>query len=349
MLMHCNGSRLLPDYPRPSSIDTTLRDEGNAAHWLAQECFEGRIDINVIRDDLKAYNGVLITPEMYEHVRGYLAELSPGQMEIATTWGVNGIFTINGRADHRNYSINVDTLYVDDLKYGYSIVEPENNWTLISHAIEWCITNNHYPAKTVFTIHQPRPYHPDGPTRSWEVNADQMVDLHVSAQETLTNPSDMLQTGLTCRSCPKLGNCPAAREANMNAIDMLETAFTDNLTNDQLSDELSLVEYGYKLMGKRLDALKDMATHRVMGGQPLKGYGLERTYRNKSWREGFTPEMAKMITGKDLTVSKMITPAQAKARGVPEFMINSMTDRVESGIKLIPVDLNKKMKSITSK
>lgn len=345
-VMNCNGSRLLPNHERPAEDNTTLRDEGNAAHWLAQEAFEGRIDINAVRDDLRANNNVLVTVFMFEHVREYLLNLYPGQMESVTSWGIEGVFQINGRADHVGYDREADELYIDDFKYGYSIVEPELNWTLISHAIGWMIMWNWTPARIRFRIHQPRPYHPNGHMREWVISGEQLRELHAQVTQVMTYPDDILRTGPYCGKCSKLGKCPAARNANMNAVDIQMHAYSDQLDNDQLADELRTVDHGLKMLKKRHEALTDMGKHRVQHGHVLPGHQLERTFSNTTWHKHLTPAMVKVMTGRELAVPKLCTPPEAKARGVPELLLNTMTTRIESGVKLVAVDINKRVKDM---
>lgn len=342
-LMNCNGSRLLPDTERGPDIDTTLRDEGNAAHWLAQEVFEGRQDINDVRTDLRAYNGVLVTVFMFAHVREYLLNLYPGQIEAATNHGREGVWQINGRADHIGYDREADVLDIDDFKYGYSLVEPFMNWTLISHAVAWCKSWSHWPARIRLRIHQPRPYHPNGHMREWVISGSQLISLSDQIDATLSNPTDELHTGNYCFKCAKNGNCPAYRAASMNSIDVLEHAFSDQLSDEALASEYKLMEYASKVIKYRMDALNDMAKHRVKQGKVLPGLALERTFSNTTWHKNITPEIAKVMTGKDLSKPKMVTPAEAKAMGVPEMMIKSMTDRIETGVKLVSFDPNAKM------
>ncbi len=346
-IMNCNGSRLLPDTERGPDTDTTLRDEGNAAHWLAQEVFEGRQDINDVRTDLRAYNGVLVTVFMFAHVREYLLNLYPGQIEETTNHGREGVWQVNGRADHVGYDREGDQLDIDDFKYGYSLVEPFMNWTLISHAVAWCIKWNHWPARIRLRIHQPRPYHPNGNLREWVISGEQLVQLANQIGETMTNPNDELHTGNHCFKCSKNGNCPAFRSASMNSIDVLEHAFSDQLSDEALASEYKLMEYASKMIKYRMEALNDMAKHRVQQGKVLPGLALERTYSNTVWRKGITPELAKVITGRDLSKPKLGTPAEAKAMGVPELFIKTMTDRIETGVKLVSFDPNAKMAKYT--
>lgn len=280
---------------------------------------------------------------MYEHIRAYLIALWPGEMEAVTSHGVEGHWQVNGRADHIGFNNDQDILDIDDLKYGYSIVEPENNWTLISHAVAWSKTHNHLPTQTRIRIHQPRPYHPLGSLREWIVSDMELVILANRIDATLSNPEEILRTGEHCNKCPKNGHCPAFRKAGMNAIDTLEHAFTDQFSDEQLADEYRLIEHASKVIKYRLDALKDMATDRVRNGKVLPGLALERTYSNTVFRKYITPKIAQVITGRDLTKRKMMTPNEAKAYGVPELILQSITDRVETGVKLVKFDPSKKM------
>src|SRR3546814_16078152 len=71
--------------------------------WSSDVCssdlvFEGSQDINDVRTDLRAYNGVLVTVFMFAHVREYLLNLYPGQIEETTNHGADGVWTVNGRA-----------------------------------------------------------------------------------------------------------------------------------------------------------------------------------------------------------------------------------------------------------
>lgn len=347
-IIPCNGSRLLPAHDRLTDVDTQLRDEGNAFHWLAQEAFEGRVDVREYQDGVIAPNGIAITPMMFTHARQYLGALYPGQMEITTSWGVEGKFIINGRADHIGYDPHSETLDVDDAKYGYTLVEPENNWTLLSHAIGWWMQHRKPIRQIRIRIHQPRPYHPLGPMREWAITFDELMVFYERISATLSNPSDTLQTGPYCFKCAKIGVCPAARAANMSAIDVMQHAYTDDLSDEQLADEIRLCEYSFKQMKNRLDALKDMGMYRAKNGHVLPGHMLERTYSNRTWNKGVTPAMVRVVTGRNLTVEKIVSPSEAKALGVPDLIIDALTSRVETGVKLVSVDVSRKVRKMVS-
>ena len=113
-VMPCNGSLLMQADPVLAERDTTIREEGNAAHWLASVVFNGQ-QTAVEMVDRKAPNGVFITAEMAEHVSEYVGELNAsfsrpdgalnGQMEWA--YSLNGRnWAINGRGDHFFICVN---------------------------------------------------------------------------------------------------------------------------------------------------------------------------------------------------------------------------------------------------
>lgn len=348
--MQCNGSRLMPATMPPVETDQSARDEGTAAHWLASEVFNGRTDLLEMADR-KAPNGVYITPEMIEHVEEYLnaiVHIDRGDltnaMEIETSFG-NDQWRVNARADHMGYVGNSNTVYVDDFKYGWRIVEPKMNWTLIAHAIGYCITRQIQPREIVLTIHQPRPFHRDGKSREWRITYDELTGYHQQLAATMAAPSDTLNTGPQCRKCHALPTCPAARAASMNAIDASALAFSDDIGNDLLSFELDTLRTAAATLDNRLSALEELAKHRLKAGQIVQGYGVEIQLSNLTWKEGMTAGLLLALTGKDLSSPKLITPTQAK-KLVSEEIIKTVAERRQTGVKLVRMDASEKAEQI---
>lgn len=359
-LMACNGSRLLPASLPVAETDHAARDEGIAAHYMATAVFNNEFTIDELIDR-KAPNGVYMTADMAEHVQPYVNaiqhrhyEQSSG-CEVDTSFGTD-YFRVNVRADHIGHSIFTasdhgdSTVYVDDFKYGWRLVEPENNWTLIAHAIGYCVSRQIRPQRIQFTIHQPRPHHRDGKSRSWEISYEQLMVFYHQIVATLTTPTDQLNTGPQCAKCHALATCPAARAATMNAIDAFENAvFSDEMDNVALSFELNTLRIAQTTLNNRLDALEEMAKFRLKAGQVIDGYGVEIQLANTSWRPGITVEMMQMLTGKNLAKPALITPGQAKKAGVSEEVVASLTHRPQTGVKLVRVDANKKAQRLFGK
>jgi hypothetical protein len=328
----------------PVVSDPTARDEGNAAHWAAQEWFNGRDPASLV--NTKAYNGVIITAEMIEHVGEYLSALYIGEIEAETSFGGDA-YRVNGRCDHRSYDRTSDTLYIDDFKYGWSIVDPEENWTLIAHAIGTCIFKNMVPGSISFRIHQPRPHHPDGKLREWRITYEQLMNYHRRIVNTLTHLSDELRTGLSwCGKCRALAHCPAASAAGMNAIDATTRTFTDQLTDAALSHELDVLRTASGVVSARLTALEEMAQHRLKNGAVIDNYAVETQYAHTRFKSGYNGPMLTALTGIDCVKKGTITPAEFKRRGGSQAVFDAITERPMTGVKLVRASADKRAKRL---
>ncbi len=346
-LMNCNGSRLMGGENSPMNAAPIVdgRDEGNAAHWLAQRTFcSDRIENDFI--DQKAPNGFFITQDIAEHVGDYnnYIEEHAGSVEFESSFG-NDLFQVNCRADH--IGVKNGILHIDDFKYGWRIVEPDMNWTLIAHAIGYFIQNpQHTIAQIKFTVIQPRPGHPLGSVRSWQIDYGEFVKLWQKVYDTLSNLSEDLNTGSHCAKCPSLFNCPAARMASMNSIEASTVAHDDEIDNALLSFELDTLYRAKSALISRLEALEELAINRSMKGEVVENYAIERGLGNTTWAKGITPEMIEALTGVDVVSGKMITPNQAIKKHANETAVKALTYRPQTGMKLKRIDANKKAQRI---
>lgn len=342
--MICNGSRLLAGEIPPEERDQTPQAEGIAAHWVAAMVFNGQSSIDELIDR-KAPNGVYITEEIADHVSDYCDVIRDQSVlrgvEIDTTHsGSNWI--VPGRVDYISLSADGQIVRVVDFKFGWRIVEPERNWTLISHAVSFIRANNLNPSRVDFQIFQPRPQHRDGKLRTWSVSFNEFISLENDLTFSLSNPVDHLQTSNYCGECFGIANCPAARKAELNAIDMCDSTFSEVVENDQLAFMLRNIDRAEHILKARKNALEELATHRLKNGQVIENYSVEMGLGNTRWKEGIDASILFAITGKDLSAKKLVTPAEAKRRGVGEIVVNALTERPSTGLKLVRENTNKK-------
>lgn len=344
--MACNGSKLLNGV-EPFNPSTEQVDEGNAAHWLAEQVFNGANAEDLI--DQKAPNGLFITPEMVEYCREYLDFIKKGgNVEFDTTHSGKN-WEIRGRADFVNFQD--DKLIIADLKYGWRIVEPEANWTLISHAIA-CLNKfpvNPSTSEIVFRIYQPRAFHPQGQVREWVINYTELMKYADELSKTLENPSTTVASSVHCYKCPSMSQCPAAQLAAMNAIDISQRAFDSEVDNETLSWMLNNLKRAQEVLKQCYEAYEDLALHRLSSGQALKGFSAKNALGITTWNDNVDIDFIKSMSGVDISVSKMMSPAQAKKAGVPEELIKLCTHRPDNGIKLVQVDENKLAKKLFGK
>jgi hypothetical protein len=346
----CPGHVHLSNTVEPQPSDVTIREEGNAVHWLASEVFHGRISAAEMIDR-RAPNGIYIDNQMADHVADYLSALNCGEMEVDTSFASPaGHWQVNARADHRVYEAATNTLTIDDLKYGYRIVDPVENWTLIAHAVGSCIALGIAPARIVLRIHQPRAYHPDGPLREWVIDYTTLLAAHTRIDRTLSVPSDQLVTGpVQCiaSKCPKRYVCPAYRMSGMNAIDATSFAFDDKLSGEELADRYQLLSYARSVIENNFDAVEQLIAHRINSNDVVPGYTVEPRYGNRAFTAGLTPEILMALTGKNLAApAKVISPAAAERAGVPKAVVETLTKRPIIGHKVTKFNPEKHMKGV---
>lgn len=344
----CNGSRLLPrNLNIPEGVtDNTVRDEGIAAHYLAHVVYTNKFTIEELVDR-KAPNGVYIGIEMSEYVNEYLSHLNhAGDIEFDTTRAFDN-FRVNGRADHISYNAANRTLRVTDLKYGWSIVDPEMNYTLIWHAYSYMLNLPNDAVQLVeIAIYQPRPNHPDGRLRIWAIDINTFWKHAKTMFDALNNPSDETRTSNYCNKCPSLSLCPTARNSFWNAIEYAEMAYSNELPSNELAFELDQIARIKSMINAREHALHEDAKHRLKSGDIIPNYSLEIGQGNRQWHDGMNCETLKIITGVDLSKSTPVTPAEAERRGVSKELVSSLTERPSTGIRLVRVDANKKAQRI---
>lgn len=340
--MACNGFKSLKGV-EPFNPSNEATDEGNAVHWLAEQVFNGANPNDLIGQS--APNSLFITDEMVENCSDYLEFITSGncQVEVDTSHSGNN-WEIRGRADCIKFVDN--DLTIADLKYGWRIVEPLENWTLISHAIAWCLKNNTAPYMVKFVIFQPRPFHPQGAVREWKVLYTDLLEYYKHLVYTLEHPTPAVSTGSQCYKCQSLSQCPAAQIAAMNAIDISQMAFDSEIDNDKLSWMLNNLKRAQEILKQSYDAYQDLALHRLKDGKNLKGYSIQPALGNTKWDNKVDADFIKTMCGIDITVKNLMTPAQAKKAGVPEELINNCTYRPDNGLKLVSIDENKLAKKL---
>lgn len=344
-LMRCNGSRIMAA-ALPPDVNKEARDEGNAADWLAVQGFNG-VDINGLANT-KAPNGWFIDADMITHVSSYLMALDCGEVQ-ADVSHAGATWSIAGRCDHVKWRPADATLTIDDLKYGHRYVEPEENWTLLSHAIGYVIRTQIRPHWVELRIHQPRAFHPDGPLRTWRISYETLLEYHAIIDRTLTNPSDTVITGDHCHYCHAEPTCPARRVMMFNAIDASSLAYNDDLPPEILSYMLDLIGTAKARLDAHYDALLELGKHRVNTGTPIDGYAIEQKYGHRTWPKGVSAAALTAASGIDCHKDGIITPAEAERRGMKKETLENLTYRPLIGSKLKRVDADKHARKILGK
>lgn len=332
-LLACNGSRLMGDSESPINTPNQARDEGNAFDWFTQQLHDGHLTLqSTATQPIVAPNGILITSDMRDHAEEFLSKVGQGEMQPEVSFaGAN--WKITARADHIKF--DGSTLHVADEKYGWGIIEPEENWTLLSYAIGYCINRQIRPERVALSIYQPRPYHSEGTFRTWSFPYEELKKRHTHINAVLSKPSDMLNTGSQCKRCPALATCPAAYKAELLGLDVSESAYISEVTNDQLSFRIKQINQALTTLKQQQEAYEELALHRIKQGQLVKDFSAKTHYTNTGWKDYVTPELVKTLTGKDdYFKSELITPTQAKKKGLNLDVFDALTERRVTSVKL---------------
>lgn len=342
----CNGHLKVDAFKSCIESDDTSRLEGDAVHWLIEQVHKHHQPLDGMVSK-QAPNGIFITADMVENVTEYLTDIKGiGQVEFDTSFEDTGKkWRIGGRADH--VFQGEGCLRIRDFKWGFGIVEPEMNYTLIWHAIGFLLRakamgfNYSAPKLSVFEffVYQPRPHHPKGKVRKWTVPRGTLEDIWEKVEAMLENPTDICNTGPNCTNCDRQVNCGVFTKALNNALEITGKAFSDTIDNVNLSTQLDLTKRALTIIKQANTAYEELAKHRLKLGQNIPNYAVERSLGNREWKKGTTPEFLQMMTGKDLSKKELITPAQAD-KLVSKELVASLTVREEKGINLARIDTN---------
>jgi hypothetical protein len=137
-----------------------------------------------------------------------------------------------------------------------------------------------------------------------------------------------------------------ARRAALASVDISLDTYHEELSGDQLSAEMMLLDRAQEAIKLRHDALSELAKSRLTIGQPVSGFALERSLGHRKWLNHATPELIQMMSGVDVSKIEMVSPAKAKKAGVPDEVIESFTERPSTGVRLVRSDIDAKARKL---
>lgn len=309
--------RLEARYPENTSF---AAEDGTRLHDLAA---------GVLRGGPRAYNeddASVVDP----YVDDVLSERDKRPnaklfVEIETWW--KWLADLRGTPDAVLVDWTNKHVIIWDLKTGWRIVEAIGNWQLTCYAI--------FHAREGWThelrIVQPKPWHRDGPIRSWTMSYEQIVERSKKVKEAFEEalrPDAPLRPGAHCLYCDAMAGCPAARQVSLSAIEMV-AAEPDDLPNSEIGTELRILRETLKILELRVGALEEETAARIRAGQSVDGVFLRENPRGARWKwNGNEQEIRStlmMLTGKDPAVPKLPTPKQLRDNGVAEELLRPFT------------------------
>lgn len=310
-----------------------------------------------------ASNGVIWDNDMWfyaKEVYQNILEAAQGnkvETEERIDWMTSSGIKIRGQFDIS--FIVGDTLFVEDLKYGWGLVEVVNNWQLIGYAIGNYIRLHglglaNDVKKVSMTIHQPRPYHPDGRTRNVVITTEELMGYYNQICERMQRYVDgdtTATTGNQCRYCEGRNNCPALNATLYKSVEtVMKDWEQDTMRNEEVARELVLLDRVKDVLKLKLDSLNQLAILRMQANQVVPGYAYEMTYGDRKWKAGVTVKSIEAFCGKKLeSAPTLLSPNQAEKNGLSKKIVAQLTYVSSAGAKVVKKDLAAEAKKTFTK
>ncbi len=244
-------------------------------------------------------------------------------------------------------------LYIDDLKYGFGHVEVKKNWQLLAYAIGRYLQLNTNFVSIVMRIHQPRPHHEDGTTRTWEISPMELMvykDEIEQRMKAIASGYNALVTGPQCKYCPAAAVCPAIGKAVYQGVEFILNEFKqDEIDEKTIAEQLALFDRVSEILKIKQDSLKQLALDRLQNAKLIPGWTTEESYGNRIWKPFVSPKVLETLTGKKVTEEVMLSPAKVEKLGIPKELVKEYVNRPFLGNKLVRKDSTEEANKIFGK
>lgn len=229
-------------------------------------------------------------------------------------------------------------LCIEDLKYGWGIVEVKENWQLLAYAIGEVIRRGQGFTEIVLKIHQPRPHHEDGSSREWIMSYSQLLEYKELIEVRMQDLADGLKTLTTSKQCKYCSGaaeaCPAFSKLFYRALEVSTEFHQDSLTDDEISRQLDHIKRAEEVIKIKSDSLVELGISRIKKGKIIPGYIQVDKFSNRVWKTGMSPDALKMMTGHDVMEKTFMSPAKVEKLGVSKELVKQLTECKLTGVKL---------------
>lgn len=312
------------------SDENTAANDGVNAHEMAARVLKGEAVEG--DDELKTYIGLY-----YDTITGSTGEIVSENIEKKML--IDRGLEIKGTPDY--WGLEKKTLSIFDFKYGHKHIPVIENPQLLLYALG--LYNNFVGTinKFNFYIIQPRDYH-NAPVRKWSISIEDFhehIDPIIKAARIAKLGGD-LKAGKHCLYCKARHLCPALNEASSEVFDFISQPIQTEIGLDKLGEELNVLKYFSEIIKAKQTGLEAQITELINQGKHVPGYRLKPGRGNLSW--DLPPEQIiafGKIAGIDLNKPTTITPTQAKKLGLDPVVVEQLTGRPKTGLKLVPDDV----------
>lgn len=320
----------------PPSASNPAAEEGTAAGEYLERMLTGK------PVGTQANNGIYFDDDMKFYLEPIAQDIlsraaTPIMCEHSINWQTLSGVWIKGHPDIA-FIDHDGVLCIEDLKYGWGIVEVVENWQLLGYAIGEIIRRNQAFEEVKLTIHQPRPHHEDGPSRDWYQSYGQILDykekIEARMKELASGRKDF-QTSKHCKYCQGAAEaCPAFNRLFYRALEVSTEFFQDSINEDEVSRQLDQIKRAEEVIKIKKDSITELAILRIKSGKLIPGYVQSARHGKRTWKKGISPEALQMMTGRNVIESNIMSPAKVEKLGVSKDLVSKLTDMPFIGNKL---------------
>lgn len=325
----------------PEEVPDDPAREGTCAAWVAEMVLTGAVSCAEDMAGKSHENGWLVEPDMVQHIQRYVDHVRSYGGEIHTERKVRLNKHIAGTPDAFAVVTDAGQLIVDDLKYGFGIVEPYENTQVSIYTgaiIRYLAARNVIIRNVTIGIYQPRAWHPKGIYRKWVAKPETiMAFVHTieAAGERCQNPMPVATPGVHCRYCPAAATCSTVTHENYRVHDTMAARDQRHMSEIEMAAELAFIERAEAMLKGRKSAVTAEAEARIKHGQMIPGWSLQS---NAGQRRFTQPrEIIYLLTGIDPRSDKMVTPLELERRGASVDTVAKLTETPRTKPTLKPV------------
>lgn len=319
--------------------DQDAAEEGTAAAWAAECVING--DASCMDDMVGRVhkNGVEIDEDMARYLNDYVALAATRQnrraevfrqVQIGEQWIIGGTLDLEGWTSPLDY-------HIDDLKFGYRVIEPTSRQVWSYAALAYC--NGVRAERWHLGIFQPRAVHHLGQYRTVTATQDQVhqfaawmieVGQTIAAGENTATPSEQ------CLHCLGAAKCGALTHSIYAMWTPIRSRAILDPSDQQIADELQMMKQMKAMVDARQAAVEAEATDRLRRGRMVPGWAMMPRPGQRKFK--YPGDVVQAMTGVDPYVTTTCTPAELERRGAPKPMVNSLSMTPTVGYKLAPYD-----------
>lgn len=331
----CAANPRISEHARTPATESDAAREGTCAAWVAERVFATGEPVASFLGAVHE-NGWLVTDEMVYYVEEYVAMVRGHGSNVTAEQFVRLTDHIAGTYDASVLSDDGTTLHLDDLKYGYKLVEVyENTQTIIYGYGEVLRRNDPNITHVVLGIYQPRAFHPEGIYRTWRLPVSELhrlaSDIAV-AGERAQHPDAVATPGSHCEYCKGRLECAALATTLYDWYTVAERTAQGAMSADELAKELTFLDRLKDLYDARKTAVHAEAMQRIGNGEYVPGWGLKDRTGHRKWR--VSPMEVHARTGVAPFKTVEMSPAEIEKAGADKKVVKDLAFSPVVGHKL---------------